>query len=117
MHTLLLNAMLVLDVAIVAFLCRKEISAFLTDFLTVGEDLWTYTTTSGEIYEEVELQRVTDDKIVIRHRYGVSCLALDDLSEKTRDLLSRTQLWREHISAGPAGEKISTFPAVHAEAA
>jgi hypothetical protein len=99
------------------FLCSlKAALSFFKDFFTLGEDLWTWTTRTGELYEDVELLRIEADEVVIRHKFGECSLAINDLSRKTRERLSRTQAWRA-ASFSRVAAKAGSPASVHAEAA
>jgi hypothetical protein len=118
MPTLPFDLLLLATVAILFLFNSKPVQSFLKDFLTVGEDLWTWTTSTGEWYEDVELEDIHAGEVVIRHKFGTSRVAIDRLSAKSHQLLFRTEKWREHVSAGPAAGKIASFiSSAHAEAA
>jgi hypothetical protein len=80
---------------------RKSL-AFLKDLLVVGEDYWTWTTRSGEAFEDVEIEQIQADELVLKHRYGIARLAIDRLSEKSRHVLIHTQKWADHLAAQTA---------------
>jgi hypothetical protein len=84
--------------------------AFIRDLLTIGDDYWTWTTRSGEWFEDVEIERIEEDELVLRHKFGVVRLAVGRLSEKSRHVLFHTQKWADHVAA--CG-KIEAFPARH----
>jgi hypothetical protein len=81
--------------------------AFVKDLLTIGDDYWTWTTRSGEWFEDVEIEQIEADELVLRHKFGVARLAIDLLSEKSRYVLFHTQKWADYIAA--CGE-IETLP-------
>lgn len=117
MHTLALDT-LPLFLLVLAFLGRKEARAFVKDFVTVGEDLWTWTTRTGELYEDVEVSGIEEGEVVIRHKLGISRLAIDELSDKSHELLSRTRKWQDHLSTEPADGRVTSFiSSSHAQAA
>jgi hypothetical protein len=80
---------------------RKSL-AFIKDLLIVGEDYWTWTTRTGEAFEDVEIEQIEADALVLKHRYGIARLAIDRLSEKSRYVLFHTQKWADHLAAQAA---------------
>jgi hypothetical protein len=86
-----------------------SVRSFLKDLVTVGEDQWTWTTRTGQGFEEVELKKIEADEVVLQHRFGVCRLAIEQLTEDSRRLLSRTPQWREHLFSVPARNKIAPF--------
>jgi hypothetical protein len=87
---------------------------FLKDLLTIGDDYWTWTTRTGEWFEDVEIEQIEADELVIKHKFGVARLTIDRLSEKSRYILFRTQKWADHVASRA---KIEPFPARAALAA
>jgi hypothetical protein len=108
MHNLPFIGLLLACLSLVIFV-SKSWRSFLTDLVSVAEDQWTWTTVSGEVYEDAEVVGIEVDEVVLRHRHGVSALSIDSLSIKTRDLLFRTPQWHAHVSAAPVQGKITTF--------
>ena len=91
---------------------------FVKDCLSVGEDYWTWTTRTGEWFEDAEIETIEQGELVLRHRYGVVRLAIDCLSEKSRQLLFHTQKWADYLSSLPAeATNIMPFPMTSAQAA
>ena len=88
--------------------------AFARDLLTIGDDYWTWTTRTGEWFEDVEIERIEADELVLKHKFGVARLAIDRLSEKSRYVLFRTQKWADYVVARG---KIEECPALAAQAA
>jgi hypothetical protein len=108
MHNLPFDALVLVSlVAIVAFL--RAFSGFFQDFFTVGEDYWTWTTKSGEVFEDAEVEKIESDEVTIRHRFGVAHIAIDQLSEASHELLEQTQAWSNHLAAEPAKGGIEPF--------
>lgn len=116
MHSLLLDGVLF---AVLSFyiLNRKTTGEFIKDFVTVGEDLWSWTTCTGELYEDVEVQEIAAGEVLIRHKFGTARLPISRLSESSRGLLLRTGHWQDYVSAGPVAGKVRAFAPAHAEAA
>jgi hypothetical protein len=88
---------------------RKQVSAFIKDLTSVGEDCWTWTTQAGEIFEDAEVDKIENDHLVLKHRFGVVHLSVEELSEKSRHLLLTTPQWRSHLSSAPSNEGIAAF--------
>jgi hypothetical protein len=86
-----------------AFGGPRKFLSFLKDMLTVGEDLWTWTTRSGEAFEDVEIAEIEADELVLKHKFGVARLAIDHLSEKSRYILFHTQKWADYVSNRQTG--------------
>jgi hypothetical protein len=72
---------------------------FLKDCLTIGEDHWTWTTRTGEWFEDAEIEAIEQGELVLKHRYGVVRLAIEALSEKSRHILYTTQKWADHLAS------------------
>jgi hypothetical protein len=94
----------------------QNIAAFAKDFVTIGEDQWTWTTRCGEWYEEVEIEKIEAEEVVLQHRYGLCRLAINRLSEDSRRLLFNTQKWHDHLSAGPTEGKVTPIAAATSQA-
>jgi hypothetical protein len=82
---------------------------FLKDCVTVSEDNWTWTTQTGEWFEDAEIQGIQEGELVLKHRHGVVCLAVEALSEKSRELLYHTETWADHLASVPARNRITNF--------
>jgi hypothetical protein len=106
--------MLLLSLAIL--LSLKGPRSFFKDLVTIGEDYWTWTTCEGEWYEDGEVEKIEAGELVLKHKFGVCRLAIDCLSESSRQLLFRTSQWRDHVSAGPTAGKVTAF-VTHSQAA
>jgi hypothetical protein len=100
---------------ICAFGGPRKVWDFAKDCMTVGEDHWTWTTCSGEWFEDAEIEAIEEGELVLRHRYGIVRLAIDRLSEQSRHLLLQTEKWAEYISSVPTAGKITPFRLEHAE--
>jgi hypothetical protein len=83
--------------------------AFVKDLLTVGEDYWTWTTRSGEWFEDVEIEQIEADELVLKHKFGVARLTIDRLSEHSRYVLFHTQKWADYVAS--CATNIEAFPA------
>jgi hypothetical protein len=117
MYTLALDT-LPLVLFVLAYLGRKEVRSFVKDFTTIGEDLWTWTTLTGDLYEDVEVRNIEEGEVMIQHKLGTSRVAIDDLSDKSRELLARTRKWQDYVLGEPADGKITSFiSSSHAHAA
>ncbi len=55
--------------------------------LSIGDDCWSWTTLSGEVYEDVELLSLAPDKVTIRHGHGVATIARTDLPREIQQRL------------------------------
>jgi hypothetical protein len=87
----------------------RKVWAFAKDCLTIGEDHWTWTTRTGEWFEDAEIEIIERGELVLRHRYGVVRLAIGRLSAKSSHILMQTQKWADYISSAPAPGKITAF--------
>jgi hypothetical protein len=87
----------------------RQTWAFAKDFFTIGEDHWTWTTQSGEWYEDAEIEAIEQGELVLKHRYGIARLAIDLLSEQSRRLLVQTQVWADYVASVPMEDKITPF--------
>jgi hypothetical protein len=85
---------------------RKFLS-FVKDLLTVGEDYWTWTTRTGEVFEDAEIAQIETDEVLIKHRFGMARLVIEHLSERSRYILFRSQKWADHVASR---EMIEAFP-------
>jgi hypothetical protein len=83
--------------------------AFAKDFVTIGEDYWTWTTRSGDWFEDAEIETIEQGEVVLKHRYGVDRLAIDILSDSSRRLLVQTEKWADYIGSVPTEGKITPF--------
>jgi hypothetical protein len=111
MHNLPLDGLLLACLFFAIFIARKEARVFFKDLVSVGDDRWTWTTRTGDLYEDVEIEKIEAEELVLKHKFGVSRLAINALSEKSRQLLLRTSQWRHHASSAPAYGKITPFAA------
>lgn len=111
MHYLpLLGLALVLKVSVVAlFGGPRRVWAFAKDFVTIGEDHWTWTTRTGEWFEDAEVEAIEQGELVLKHRYGQVRLAIDRLSEKSRHLLTQTGIWADYLASVPTEGRITPF--------
>jgi hypothetical protein len=118
MHNLPFDLLLIVLLSAVV-IAEKSVRAFIKDLVTVGQDNWTWTTRSGEWFEDVEVEEIEAGEIVFTHRFGICRVAIDGLSEPSRQLLFRTRKWSEYVSSGPSRDKVSSFVAEisHAQAA
>jgi hypothetical protein len=81
---------------------------FVIDCVSVTEDHWTWTTRTGDWFEGAEIEAIGEGELILKHRYGVVHVAVDALSDNSRDLLYRTEKWAEYL-AESADEKIAEF--------
>ena len=111
MHYLpVLVFVVVLNLALLwAFRGPRRLWAFAKDFVTVGEDHWTFTTDSGEWFEDAEIETIEQGELVLRHRYGVVRLALDKLTAQSRRLVIQTQKWADYAASVPVSDKVTPF--------
>lgn len=86
----------------------RKARAFFKDMLTIGEDYWTWTTRTGEWFEDVEIEQIEADELVLKHKFGVARLAVDRLSERSRYVLFHTQKWADYVASRA---NIEAFPA------
>jgi hypothetical protein len=107
MHNLPLEGLLLACLFLVAFATRKAARSFLKDLFSVVEDRWTWTTQSGEIYEDAEIELIDRGDLVLKHALGISRLPITSLSDESHELLLRTPHWRRRTS--PAPEKVASF--------
>jgi hypothetical protein len=89
---------------------KTQVAAFIKDFVTIGEDHWTWITRDGEWYEDAEIEDIRAGELVLKHRFGTCRVAIDNLTDKSRQLLFCTRIWNEHVAAGPAQGMIMPFP-------
>jgi hypothetical protein len=83
---------------------------FFLDCVTVTEDHWTWTTRTGEFFEDAEIEAIADGELILKHRYGIVHLAIDALSAKSRERLYHTEKWAEYLSELAAEGKLAEFP-------
>jgi hypothetical protein len=107
MHNLPLEGLLLACLFLIAFATRKAIRSFLKDLFSVVEDRWTWTTQSGEIYEDAEIERIDRGDLVLKHDLGTSRLPIASLSDESHELLLRTPHWGRRTSS--ASEKVTSF--------
>jgi len=108
MHNLPFIGLLLAGLILVTF-CAWRNWDFLKDFLTIGEDQWTWTTKTGDIYEDAEIAQIEVDEILLQHRLGAARVPIASLSTDTRRLLLCSPQWNQHVSSAPAQGKITTF--------
>jgi hypothetical protein len=92
-----------------AFGGPRRVWAFAKDFVTIGEDHWTYMTTSGEWFEDAEIEAVQHGEVVLKHRHGVVRLAFETLSEQSRRLVIQTEKWADYAESVPVADKVTPF--------
>jgi len=111
MHYLpLLGLLIVLKVAVVFMLGGpRRVWSFAKDCVTIGEDHWTWTTRTGEWFEDAEVEAIEQGELVLKHRYGMVRVAIDRLSEKSRHLLHQTGKWADYLASVPTEGKITPF--------
>ncbi len=61
----------------------------LREALTPIEDQWTFTTESGETFEEVDVLAVEGEEVVFRHRFGEVRMPIAQLNEDSRHRLAQ----------------------------
>jgi hypothetical protein len=83
--------------AVCAFGGPRRCFRFLLDCVTVSEDHWTWTTRTGEWFEDAEIEAIGEGELLLKHRHGMVHLAIDALSEKSRHLLYHTEKWGEYL--------------------
>jgi hypothetical protein len=103
MHNLPLFGLIFVFLVSVLWLASKGVRSFLGDFFSVLDDRWTWTTLSGDLYEDAEIEAIEDDLLVLRHRFGMAHVPLEELSDASRQLLLRTPQWRHHIGTSTQG--------------
>ncbi len=106
--------LLMFVIVVKAFLLRalggpRGVVAFVQDFFVVGEDHWTYTTDTGEWFEDAEIEAIERGEIVLKHRHGVARLAFDALTEDSRRLVTQTEKWADYAATVPVAEKVTAF--------
>lgn len=92
-----------------AFGGPRRVYVFIKDCLTIGEDHWTWTTRSGEWFEDAEVEAIEQGELVLKHRYGVVRVAIDRLSERSRHLLVQSAKWADYLASVPTAGKITPF--------
>ena len=117
MHYLpVLLSMLIVKLLLVFALGPRRLWAFAKDFVTIGEDHWSWTTCSGDLFEDAEIELIEHGELVLRHRHGVVRLAIAELTGPSRRLLARTEKWANYAASAPAEGDIPAF-SLHAFAA
>jgi hypothetical protein len=116
----LLPILVFFSIVVASLLCAfggpARLLRFIRDCVSVSEDHWTWTTRSGEWFEEVEIEMVDENSLVLKHRHGVVHLAIEALSEKSRHVLYHTEKWAEHL-AESADETIAELSGRRTQAA
>ncbi len=96
----------------IALLCAfggpRRLLRFVIDCVSVTEDHWTWTTQTGEWFEDAEIEAIGEGELILKHRHGIVHLAVDALSEKSRDVLYHTEKWAEYL-AESADDKMAEF--------
>jgi hypothetical protein len=83
---------------------------FVRDCVTVGEDHWTWTTRTGEWFEDAEIEAIADGELILRHRHGIVHLAINALSKASRDRLYATEAWSDYLVELAIEEGITDHP-------
>jgi hypothetical protein len=110
MHYLpVLLSLLIVKFSVVLAFGPRRLWEFAKDFVTIGEDHWSWTTCSGDLFEDAELELIEDGELVLRHRYGVVRLAIAELTAHSRRLLASTQMWANYAASVAPEAEVTPF--------